>query len=236
MFYFLYGDIPKAADKANGIVASLLKRQPDAARFKLDSDNWSRAEFQEFLGGQGLFAQRYIVELRRLFENDEAKETILDSLEELKESPNVFIWVEAEATKKELDAIETYAEKVQDFVVATKTVKPQFNIFSLGDALGARDKKKLWMQYIDAQQYFAVEEIHGTLFWQVKSMLLAAKTKSAKEADMKPFPYNKAKGYLKKYSEKELIAMSRDLLKVSHEARRGTHNFAIALERWVLSI
>jgi hypothetical protein len=161
---------------------------------------------------------------------------VIDSLQELAESPNVFIWVESGVTKKEHEKIEKYAEKIQDFSVAKKDTKPAFNIFSLGDAFGARDKKRLWMQYIDAQQHFAVEEIHGTLFWQIKSMLLAAKTKSAKEADMKPFPYNKAKGYTKQYSVEELTELSRGLLAVSHDARRGSHDFSIALERWVLSI
>lgn len=246
MFYFLHGDIPKAVDKANQMVEAMLKKQPDASRFKLDSENFSRSGLQELLGSQGLFSSRYIVDLRRLLENKENKNKegekdeeniIFEFLKELKESPNIFIWVEEDVKASDLKKIEKYAEKVQSFYFAqNKEKKPVFNIFSLGDFLGERDKKKLWVGYIDALNYFAVEEIHRTLFWQIKNMLLASKSSSVLETDLKPFVFNKAKSFSKNYSKEELEKISSDLVSISHDAKRGKHDLKIALERFCLGV
>lgn len=236
MFYFIYGDMQKGSAKARTIIDSLLARQPNAARFKLDSDHWSDAEFQEFLGGQGLFSERYIVELRRVFERDDITDTVLRSLKELAESPNVFMWVEPSVTAPHLKKIEAHATKVQEYKEANTKEKPEYNLFSLADALGERDKKRLWVGYIDALNHVAVEEIHGVLFWQVKSMLLAVRAKTAEDAGMKAFPFGKAKRFAKNFTEQELVELSSNMLSVSHEARRGAHDFSIALERLLLEV
>jgi hypothetical protein len=90
--------------------------------------------------------------------------------------------------------------------------------------------------YIDALNNAAVEEIHGVLFWQVKSMLLATRAKDAEDAGMKAFPFGKAKRFAKNYSPEELVQLSRAMLEVSHEARRGVHDFSLALERLLLTV
>lgn len=236
MLYFLYGDVSKAVEKARGLVDTLLLKQPDAARFKIDSQNWEANEMESLLHGQGLFSQRYIIELRHFLENAETTESILSFLPEIAESPNVFIWVDREVDAKTLEKIEKHATKVQSFAETKKIETPKFNIFSLGEAICERNKQKLWMLFRDALNYFAAEEIHGTLFWQMKCLLLAQKYKTAKEADMKDFPFNKSKAGAKKYSKEELEKMTSDLITVSHDSRRGIHDFEIALERWVLSI
>ncbi len=236
MLYFLYGDVPKAAEKAKSMVDALLAKQPDAARFKIDSQNWSENEIEGLLDGQGLFSQRYIIELRHLFEKAETAESVISFLPEIAESENIFIWVDRDVDAKKIKEIEKHAAKVQQFSEDKKAEKPTFNVFSLADAICERNKQKLWVLYRDALNYFPPEEIHGTLFWQIKSLLLAIKTKNAEEADMKAFPYNKAKAGAKKYSENEIEQLTTSLIEVSHEARRGKRDFEIALERWVLSI
>src|SRR3989344_5335141 len=74
------------------------------------------------------------------------------------------------------------------------------------------------------------------LFWQAKNMLLAASAGSAAEAGMKPFPFQKAKQALKNYSPEELRSPSSKLISIPHDARRGLHDLAVSLERFVLSI
>jgi len=236
MLYFLYGDVPKAADKARSMVEALLNKQPDAARFKIDSQNWVEGEMEGLLHGQGLFSQRYIIELRHLLETADTADSVISFLPEIAQSENIFIWVDRDASAKHLAEIEKHAAKVQEFKTTPKSTKPDFNLFSLGDALIERNKQKLWILFQDALSYFPAEEIHGTLFWQMKSMVLTTKVSSASEADMNPFPFNKAKAAIKKYSEKEMEKMLVRLISVSHDSRRGKHDFGIALERWILSI
>src|SRR3989344_8757951 len=67
----------------------------------------------------------------------------------------------------------------------------EFNIFALTDAFGARNKKDAWIIYQKALLAgLSAEEIFFKIIWQVKSMLIASRTKSVEETDMKAFPYN----------------------------------------------
>jgi hypothetical protein len=136
-----------------------------------------------------------------------------------------------------LRAITDAAEKVQSFTLKEKKGKPDFNIFSLTDAFGRRDKKNLWVLFQKAVESGAVpEEIHGILFWQLKSMLLAHACKSAAEAGVKPFVWSKARTFAKNWSEEELKNLSAKMVSLYHDAHRGIYEFPIALERLILTI
>ncbi|MGB3922026.1 MAG: hypothetical protein WBL19_01925 [Minisyncoccia bacterium] len=113
----------------------------------------------------------------------------------------------------------------------------EFNIFILTDALGARNKKEAWTLYQKALAAgVSVDEIFFKIFWQVKSMLLASKTKGVAETDMKPFPYNKAKGYAKNYSPEELENLSQSLVEGYLLARRGEGEIETLLEKILLKL
>jgi len=115
--------------------------------------------------------------------------------------------------------------------------KTDFNIFSLGDALGKRDRKNLWILYEKAiASGISPEEIHGTLFWQVKSMILSKSAKDAEEAVLKPYVFKKSNSYAKNFTSEELFAISSKLVDIYHEARRGVHDFGIALELFILQV
>ena len=238
MLYFLYGtDTDQARAKARELLASLQKKKPDARVFRLEPEKWSEVYLEELIGGQGLFEQKLLIFADRLFENEEAKEAIEKNLEEIGKSENICIFLEQKVLKPLLLAITEVAEKVQAFASTERKEKPEFNIFSLTDAFGKRDKKKLWVLYQKALQTDAVpEEIHGILFWQLKSMLLASGAKTASEAGVAPFVFTKAKSFLKNYSVPELQQLSSKLVRLYHDAHRGIHDFPIALERFVLTV
>lgn len=242
MIYLFYGsDIDQVRIKANGVVDSLLKKRPDASLFRLNSDTWQEAAFDEYVGGQGLFVQKYIVVLDRLFEKKEIKEYVAERLKLLKASDNIFIVLESEMDKATLGKFEKNSEKVQNFgegkVVAGKNKKADFNMFAITDALGARNQKRLWTLYQQAVRNNVVpEELHGILFWQVKSMLLALQSSDAKEAGLNPFVYTKAKNYAKNFSLSELKKISSKLIEMYHQAHRGEVDFDAGLEKFFLSI
>lgn len=115
--------------------------------------------------------------------------------------------------------------------------RPDFNIFIFTDAVGTRDKRKAWMLYQQALEAgFVPEEMFYKLVWQVKTLLLAANTRTSVEADMKAFPYNKAKGNLKKWKLEELEKLSEDLVLGYHKARRGEGEIETLVEKIILSI
>ncbi len=113
----------------------------------------------------------------------------------------------------------------------------EFNIFILTDALGARDKKRAWILYQQALSAgLSAEEIFFKVVWQVKSMLIASRTKSVEETDMKTFPYSKAKGYLKNFSISELTNLSESLVIGYHKARRGIGEVETLVEKILLKL
>ena len=238
----------------------LLKKKPDAAFFRLTAESWNQASFEEYLAGQGLFNDKYIVFLDNILEETSIKDYILEKLPEISKSANIFIWLERKVAKPVADKIKKSAEKAQEFLETSESGRDfsvegglpapsearqagktfslgEFNIFSLADAFGRRDKKNLWTLYQKAiMREIPAEEISGVLFWQLKSMILAEKSKNADEAGIKPFVYSKAKAFARNYKEDELKNISSELVSIYHDSHRGMGEFEMALERFILGI
>ncbi len=113
----------------------------------------------------------------------------------------------------------------------------EFNIFTLTDALGARKRKEAWVLYREALGAgLTPEEIFFKIVWQVKSMLIASRTKNVGETDMKAFPYNKAKGFLKNFEPGELEKLSESLAVGYYRARRGEAEIETLVEKLLLGL
>lgn len=113
----------------------------------------------------------------------------------------------------------------------------EFNIFALTDAVGARDKKRAWILYQGALAAgISAEEVFFKIVWQVKCLLIASKTKSVAETDMKPFPYSKAKSFLKNFKTGELEKLSEELVVGYHQARQGKADMETLVEKLLLSL
>ena len=244
MLYLLHGErFEEARLKAGELVQSLEKKKPDAALFKFDADKWDPVFFEELVGSQGLFERKYIVFLNTVFSDKTIKEFILDRVKEIAESENVFIFLEGKLDKAALGKLEKHAAKVQMFGAGAGSEKaaaknrPEFNIFSLTDSFGRRDKKSLWVLYRKALAADAApEEIHGILFWQLKTMIVASKSSTAKDAGLAPFVFSKAQGFLRNFKNDELIGLSKKMVSLYADARRGAFELEIGLEQFVLSI
>jgi DNA polymerase III delta subunit len=159
---------------------------------------------------------------------------ILSTLAEMAESTNIFIVMEKALLTPEKKKWQKHTSVFEEF---TKVAGERFNVFAMAEALSKRDKKSLWILLTEAKQNGLVsEEIIGTLWWQLKALRLAAITNSAKEADMKDYPYNKAKQSLRNFKEGDLDNLSSGLLKVYHDGHGGVRDIELALEEWVLKV
>jgi len=236
MLYLFYGsDIKNAREKVRDLVASLLKRKPDASRFRLDKETFTEDAFKEYLGSQGLFSLRCIVVLDRVFESEEGRESVVESVKDMSSSNNIFILLESDIDAKTLPKLTKYSEKIQEFTLDAKGSVPKsdFNIFSLTDAIGNRDTKRAWVVYQKALRFgSAPEEIHGMIFWQIKTMLMVSKHSTT---GLKPFVVSKARRFLNKWDETELEAFSSKLVRVYHDAHLGKFNLEIGLEQLLLN-
>lgn len=127
--------------------------------------------------------------------------------------------------------------KVEEEDLIGPKARGEFNVFSLTDAIGARKKRDAWVLYQKALASGMVpEEIFYKLVWQVKTMLVANKTGSAEEADMKSYPYSKAKGFLRNFKNGELEKLSEDLVLGYHAARRGEGEIETLVEKTLLHL
>lgn len=226
------------AAKCRKLIAALQTKRPDAANIVIDADNWDIGILQNNIGGQGLFSNKSIVFLDRVMANDEAEESLPKFLEEMSQSENIFICLEGKLNAEQKKAFVKYAEKV----VASEDVvsKPKgdvSNIFALADALGERNALRAWSIFRENMDNGAeAEGVAGTIFWQVKAMILAQGAKSAKEAGLNPFVYGKASRFARNYSVEELSLMARQIILAYHEGHRGNVDLEFGIERMLLSI
>jgi DNA polymerase III delta subunit len=238
MIYLLYGsDGRKSRAKMHELRDTLAAKRPDAALVAFDDDTFDSAQLDELAVSFGLFTARSIVILDKVFGSREAKTAVLERIAELADSENIFIILEGTLDKASFAKLEKRAEKVQEFSLPDIPKKKESTFFTLADALGKKDKKELWVLYRRAIDLgTAPEELHGILFWQVKSMLLAKEAKDAAAAGINPFVFKKAAGFAKHFSLPELRKLSSDLVRMYHDSHRGLSDFEASLEVYILNL
>jgi hypothetical protein len=157
--------------------------------------------------------------------------------EALVQSPNHFLVFEPTLEKEFFGILTKCGAEVFEHAGRKADTRPAFNIFSLGDALGARRKKDLWVLYQQAiSAGLGYEEICGTLFWQVKNMALVKNAGAGDDVGLKLFVAQKARGFAKNYTLTEITRLALALVTIFHEDHRGGEPMGIGLEKFVLSL
>jgi DNA polymerase III delta subunit len=139
-------------------------------------------------------------------------------------------------------AVDAAAEKVVECNISAKVGgsfggKEEFNVFALADAVGQRDPFKAWSTYRQAvDNGIESESIIGTLFWQLKSMVVAVTGNSAGETGLSPFVYSKAKRVAGNYSAEELQNLTKKFITLYHDGHRGKVDMELGIERVLLSL
>lgn len=251
MIYLTCGtDKNKARDKHLALARLILAKQPEATYFKISVENFSPAEFEEFISAQTLFVRKFVVSCDNLLRGKISKEFVMDKIAELADSENIFLFLEdedplaksasmedkekAERRHKEIEKLKKVAVKTQEF---SKPAMPEFNIYSIVDAFAARDKNQAWMCYEEALLFgVSPEEVLWKIIWQVDNMLLVKKTKDEKELNLKPFVLGKAKRAAQKFETKELEKLSGELVDLYHETYLGSDEFEYGLEKILLGV
>lgn len=211
------------------------KKMPENASLTtLDCANYQPGQVLDSLGVSSLFGGEEWFLFDTLFNQEDFKEELETSLKEIAESNNTFIIIEDSIPASLKKKLAKSATEIAEYKVEKKE---SFNSFSLAEALAAKDKRKLWVLLQEAKLFgLREEEIIGMLWWQLKAIRLAGVTKTATEAKMKEFPYNKAKKSLIKFEKEEIEKISQSLLELYHEGHTGLKDMEISLEQWVLNL
>lgn len=232
MLNVYYGNDMVAARKAalSAIDASSVKSE--ARLTKLESSNFAPGMLADMLGAVSLFGEAELFLIDTPSENPEFYAEVVGVLSDMQESSNQFVIIEGALLAAEKKKFEKHAGVIEEF---KKTADTPFNVWAMADALSSRDRKSLWVLLMDAKRAGLVaEEIIGTLWWQLKTLRLAMLTKSAHDAGMKDFPYNKAKRALVNFKEGEVVQLSQGLIRVYHDGHGGVRDIDEGLEEWVL--
>lgn len=230
MLHLYYGtDTITARSKA---VAVANATETTVERF--ESETFVEGMLRDAVESVSLFGDihTYIIDTPSM--NEEMWLELINLVEVLAESTLLFIVLDANLTAAQVKPLKLHAASVE---VCAKDKAEAFNTFALADALANKDKKTLWILFTEAVRHGqSAEEIIGILWWQIKSMRLAQTTNSAQEADMKDYPYNKAKRALRNFKPGELEKISHQLLTIYHEGHGGEKDILVGLEEWVLGV
>lgn len=201
---------------------------------RIDSDTYEAGMITNALGAASLFggSECYLIDTPGSEATLAAE--VAENVAAMGESANTFIVIEGALTAAARKTYEAHASEVTEHTAATTE---RFNPFQLADALARRDKRALWVLLQQARRAgLAPEELIGTLWWQMKTLRLAAITNSAKEAGIKEYPYKKARGALRSWPTEQLTERSVALLTLYHEGHSGQRELDLALEQWVLTV
>lgn len=215
MLYIFSGkDFKKRQEKLNSF---LQKHKNNVLSF--DEIGFSIENFVSLLRNQDIFGDSPIY----LFEDvlSGFKNEIFSFLKEINDSEKIFIFNEQEIDKILIEKINKISKNVYLFDSADGK-KEKFNIFSITDSFGERDKKKTWILLQKAiQNNVSSEEIVNILIWQVKNLLITKESGDIKKTGLSPFVFKKSKKYSENFKLEELADYSRKLVSFFHENHLG---------------
>jgi hypothetical protein len=149
---------------------------------------------------------------------------------------NIFIILEDALDEKILKQVKKYTEKDLSYDKKIGEEK-KFNIFAITDALGERNRKKLWVLYQEALRAgLEDEELFWKFQWLVKHMLFFKKTKEPGKSELKGFAKAKIEKYARNYQTEELENLSTQLVDLFHAVRRSEGEMETGLEKIVFGI
>lgn len=232
MLHLYYGNDTTAVRERAFKAADKLAEKENARITRIDSNEFSGGMLANLLGAASLWGEREIYVLDTPSEDAAFYAEVISNAREMGESANQFVIMEAAMLAPERKKFEKHAATAEE---SKREATARFDVFKMAEALANRDKKSLWVLLQEAKRAgLSAEEIVGTLWWQLKTLRLALLTKSADEAGMKSYPYDKAKRALSLFKPGELEMTSANLLRVYHEGHGGIRDIDEGLEEWVL--
>ncbi len=246
MLYLINGtDTDKTRKKLNDLVDALKSKRPDANVFRVDSESFSNSFFEEVVSGLNLFTPKNIVIIDRLLSDKNTCDYIEKKIKDLAESEHVCVIFDTKITAAQMKKIEKVAVKTETHDLKdTKEVpaskdpkrfvdqkKKGLDVFSLANTLLAKDKVKSW-SFINVfiSNGIAMEEVHGIVWWQFKSLYLSYIYKNAKDAGLNPFVYKKCTDAHVKWKKEDTENALSELFIMYHKAHRGEVDFAKEME------
>jgi len=208
---------------------------------KMDAFNWDADLVRGKIESRSLFAGPEVSEmlvLDNISENAEAWGVLKEIAEVVVKSEGKVVMLESDLKKEEVEFFEELRAKVED-LREKKGIEYNFSPFALQDAVGERNAKHAWIEYIKlANSGIEAEEIAPKVINKMRDMISINKGASKEDLGIKSdFPYNKSKRDLKNWKIEAAEKFYTKLISIYHEARSsGGIELSIALEKELLKI
>jgi DNA polymerase III delta subunit len=213
---------------------SLKEANPAIVTVRVEADGYLKGQLANMIGATSLFGESYVYVLDTPTLKDDFWAEVESLASDLASSRQTFILVEDSLLAGPKKILTNHATSITEYKNEAGEV---FNPFQLADALLRKDKRALWLLLQEAiKNDLPAEEIIGVLWWQIKTLRLAILTKSATEAGIKDFPYNKAKKAISNFKPGEVEGLALSLLNLYHDGHAGERDIDLALEGWVLRL
>lgn len=214
MIHLFFGD-----DTKNKLLnyEKFIKSLPgDVEIFSFSRNDFDQTQIESFYSGSGLFFSKSALIFPSLLEKEEVREFVLEKLDLMATSQNLFIFLESKLNKPVLDAFKKAKAKIEMFELP-KAKKERFDNFLLANAFANKDKLNMWIYFRQAMDLgVGMEELIGMLFWKIKDMIL--------------------KKNFSKYSEAKLKDTANKLAYLLPEARREGKDAEVVFEEFLLEV
>jgi hypothetical protein len=186
---------------------------------------------------ESLFGETYVVVLDgiSLFAED-VRGYLVGQMGTMLESGNTFILVDEKFSKEFKDEAKKQKINVEEFTKKEK--EAGYSVFAFTDLYLARDKKGAWLALTRLfREGAAAEEVHGALFWAVKSLYLVTASglgEGPEALGMKPYTYEKTKRFASKWGKEEASSTLKEMTHLLETTRKNGGDLGMALERLVL--
>jgi hypothetical protein len=188
MLYLFAGDDTK---NKLGSYEKFIKSLPAGVEiFPVSRNNFDKMQIESLYSGSGLFFEKSVVLFSDIFESEENKDFLLEKLELMARSENLFVFLEGKLNKPVLEVfrkIESKKIQLNIFELA-KEKKEKFDNFLIANTFANKDKLNLWIYFRQAMDKgVGMEELIGVLFWKIKDMILKKNFGKFKESELKNF-------------------------------------------------
>ncbi len=227
-------DTQKARKAARDAFDALREENPGAQVAHFNDVSFEMALAIDAFTSENLFGGGNILYFDGILDHPEGESFYRTTLK----ATDHLVLIRETALPKDLLAFFERIAEIKQFDPVKKFEKRE-NSFAIADAVGARDKKRAWVEFEKVRRRgAAMEEVHGTIFWAFKSMYLAITLEKvdALKAGMKEFTYRTYYTFGKKYLIPELEGKLTELKDMYHLAHRGEGELDIALEQFLLRL
>ena len=222
------------AKRLETLLASPIKKGADIRAYT--DVNFDAEEIRTLAGASSLFGGTIVCTLSGIGDTADGRDLLERLIPDIAASQHQFYLSENALLAPFLKKVESKGGIVEKFELKDKPKKEEaFNSFLLTDAFGDRKRSLAWPLYRKAIA-LGVEprELHGKIFWAVKTMLVAGSAKTAGESGLNPFVYQKAKRSAGNFKEEELKLMATELALMFHEALVSGLDMETAMEAFIL--